>query len=146
MTIIHLLEDIENEFISNILEAILEIRDDSIVSFLEILELRVTLAHFIGENLTDDIDQDIFQGHLITVFILETSSASLISTHSSNGFVCSLYINWFNITNGWLVSKSSRLVSTICLVRVSALLETFLSLREGLSCRHLSILQRAKAT
>ena len=146
MTIIHLLEDIENEFISNILEAVLEIRDDSIVSFLEILELRVTLAHFIGEDLTDDIDQDIFQSHLITVFILETSSTSLISSHSSNCFICSLNIYWFNVTDGWLVSESSRLISTICLVRVSALLETFLSLREGLSCSHLSILQRAKAT
>jgi hypothetical protein len=124
LPVVHLLEYLENEVICDVLETILEIRDDSIIGLLEVLIFRVALAHLISKNLTDNINQDIFECHLITVLILEAGGASLISTHRSDSLIGSLNVDLLHITDGWLLSKAGAVPSS-SLVGVRALLEGF---------------------
>lgn len=105
LAIIHLLEYVEDELISYVLETVLEIWHNPIVCLLEVFVLGITLAHLICENLANYINKDVFKSHLVAVFVLEASSASLIGAHGPDRLIRSLDVNLFHIANGWLLTE-----------------------------------------
>lgn len=60
LSVIDFLEYFIYNFISYVLYSVLEVRNDSIVSFLEILILRIALTHFVCEHLSDYVNKNSF--------------------------------------------------------------------------------------
>ena len=130
------MKNIKDKIVGNVLESILEVRNNFIVCLLEVLIFRIAFAHFISEYLTDNVNQNIFKSHLITVLILESSCPSFIGSHGSDGLVCSLDIDLLHITDRWLLCEADAL-SPSSLIRINLLS----ALGMSFCCCNLSVLE-----
>lgn len=106
--VLNLNENVNNNFVGNVVESLIEVLDTALVMLFENFEFRVLLVQFERDNSTDNISEHVLESELITVIIVNRSNGVrvffLLSlevgllSHDTDSLVCSLNSDLLDIT------------------------------------------------
>merc|ERR1712137_818984 len=108
-------ENVDNQFIWDILETLAEVADASIRMFLEHFEFWILLVQFVGERPTNDVCEYALNSLLVALIILNGQDNTLVSAlfplqvcflpHNSDGLIGGLHCNCLDVSDCYTVDS-----------------------------------------
>mmetsp|Transcript_35903 Transcript_35903/g.47233 ORF Transcript_35903/g.47233 Transcript_35903/m.47233 type:complete len:210 (-) Transcript_35903:388-1017(-) len=118
--VLHADEDVHNELVGDVVEALVEIAHTALRVLFENLELGVLLVQFVSNGAADDVSEHRLEGLFVAVVVLNGHEARRLAlllalavgllAHDTDRLIGRLHSHWLDFTNGDAVNHCSLLL------------------------------------